>query len=609
MPGFQAKQPVINSEAQLQSTGPQTPPKVPLKAVPEVRRPAMVKRTIITEEAPSTTGDITDLKTTGRKILRETSYDFENGEYKPTGEETVYDIDSQTQKPTIALKAEKRPMKAYGDQLVQPAPILSVEQPTVESKTVETNENVIKIKRVTPQGLVTEKIYAGKSPLLEIPKARNYDELIDAFAKFDEIADDDGSIYTSEYLKDIAEFLQTATPEQYPKPDSPLLMSLPEKYGIRKTFQRLVETTKPESPRPIEKPVKESKTNPALKEIEKAMTYGQLIDTLRKIDIIADDDGSIYSASDLIQIAQYLQTATEEQGITKQSPLISSLPAKYGIRETFQRLIENLPPVSNLEITPEAEQPVAQPELMEKEIELDFTDLIPESEVIIENSYQNSAQYKDVSDQMHKKAQELLSKYESWGVKTTDPNFEQNPYYKEFNFTRRLAHVSAILSDRYARYAMIDQEIQEISEAAKDNPENEAPNKTLERMARTSEVTAERAVLADEIRRLDSEFLALDSNIEIQRYQQETAYTREEEKALQELAVVYSKLNQAERDLEKEKSGFLNKLSSLFKSDKKKKIEAAEDIVRAYRNRFTTAQTNADAARASYSARMAKKYE
>jgi len=605
MPGFQAKQPVINPEAQPQSTGPQTPKKVTLKAVPEVRRPAMVKRTIIAEEAPTTTDDITDLKTTGRKILRETSYDFENGEYKPTGEETVYDIDSQTQKPTIALKAEKRPMKAYGEQMVQPAPILPVEQPTVGSNTVETNENVIKIKRVTPKGLVTEKIYAGKSPLLEIPKARNYDELIDAFAKFDEIADDDGSIYTSEYLKDIAEFLQTATPEQYPKPDSPLLMSLPEKYGIRKTFQRLVETTKPESPRPIEKPVKESKTNPALKDIEKAMTYGQLIDTLRKIDIIADDDGSIYSASDLIQIAQYLQTAAENQSITKDSPLISSLPSKYGIKETFQRLIENLPPISNLEITEKLEPTTEQP----TEIELDFTDLIPESEVIIENSYQNSAQYQDVSDQMHKKAQELLSKYESWGVKTTDPNFEQNPYYKEFNFTRRLAHVSAILSDRYARYAMIDQEIQEISEAAKDNPENEAPNKTLERMARTSEVTAERAVLADEIRRLDSEFLALDSNIEIQRYQQETAYTREEEKALQELAVVYSKLNQAERDLEKEKSGFLNKLSSLFKSDKKKKIEAAEDIIRAYRNRFTTAQTNADAARASYSARMAKKYE
>lgn len=605
MPGFQAKQPVINPEAQPQSTGPQTPQKVTLKAVPEVRRPAMVKRTIIAEEAPATTDDITDLKTTGRKILRETSYDFENGEYKPTGEETVYDIDSQTQKPTIALKAEKRPMKAYGEQMVQPAPMLPVEQPTVESNPVETNENVIKIKRVTPKGLVTEKIYAGKSPLLEIPKARNYDELIDAFAKFDEIADDDGSIYTSEYLKDIAEFLQTATPEQYPKPDSPLLMSLPEKYGIRKTFQRLVETTKPESPRPIEKPVKESKTNPALKEIEKALTYGQLIDTLRKIDIIADDDGSIYSASDLIQIAQYLQTAAENQSITKDSPLISSLPSKYGIKETFQRLIENLPPISNLEITEKLEPTTEQP----TEIELDFTDLIPESEVIIENSYQNSAQYQDVSDQMHKKAQELLSKYESWGVKTTDPNFEQNPYYKEFNFTRRLAHVSAILSDRYARYAMIDQEIQEISEAAKDNPENEAPNKTLERMARTSEVTAERAVLADEIRRLDSEFLALDSNIEIQRYQQETAYTREEEKALQELAVVYSKLNQAERDLEKEKSGFLNKLSSLFKSDKKKKIEAAEDIIRAYRNRFTTAQTNADAARASYSARMAKKYE
>ncbi len=466
-----------------------------------------------------------DLKTvpaedqpSARDLVRVQSY--KDGKMK----ESVFD------RGTKVLESEKR--NQWNVMPVAPAPELEPEKPYSQADLAGALEKGV------------------ENPFDLLARAKTWGDLISSFKKIDMIADDDGSLYSSEYFTSLAEDLQLATAENYPTADSPLIQSLPEKHGIRAKFVELLKRTPP----------------------------------------LTKQDGLFTEKAEAVP--QPLKPLPETDREIEPIPV-------FNLPEVTEDQVEPLPDLENFQSQVREDLPLGFGfEMPEEKLSEDFP-----------NQYKSSAEYQDASDILNKEADQLSRDFESWmaTVKKQDPSETiKSPYFGEFAAKRNQARVAARLADRTALYDMLEQEYAELSNSRLENP-NASSQQAFDTIARLDEIKRERQTLYEEIARLDNEFMELEVTAQIQHHKKETGFTPEEERALDDVGKFYTKLNETQAQLRQEKSGFLNRVKSFFSTEKKKQIESLEDISRAYQSRLKQAEESAKVARTARSTRLAQR--
>jgi hypothetical protein len=407
-------------------------------------------------------------------------------------------------------------------------------------------QQVIPAPELAPQEAIAQQPATSETPFAEIATARSWDQLMDTFNKLD-VIEDNGAIYHAPYFIDIARSLQTQVEGEEYTEDSPLFDMLPEKYGIRAKFLELLKATKPLTKAEIVFPEKIEPLKPAPASAE----------DIEPIPILRRPDFAPLPEVPVVEELPKLEPLTSQDvGMT----------VEFGFEAPAERLSEDFP-----------------------------------------NQYKSSSEYQDLSDRLNTEAEVLAKDFESWAATTQEKNPEKlqnSPYFKEFAAKRNQARVAARLADRLALQDMLEQENAELSNSQLENPGAVDMN-AFETVARMDEIKRERRILAEEVVRLDNEFMELDVNIQIQRHKKESGFTPAEERALNDVATFYTKLNETQQQLQKEKGGFLNRVKSFFSADKKKQVESLEDIARAYQSRLTQAQESANVARKARATRLA----